>query len=49
MALNSLPLFHRVSGQRVVVLGDGDAADAPAEPPAGTPPAEGPARAEGPA
>ena len=28
MALNSLPLFHRVSGQRVVVLGDGDAADA---------------------
>lgn len=28
MALNSLPLFHRVNGQRVVVLGDGDAADA---------------------
>jgi len=28
---------------------DGDAADSPAEPPAGTPPAEGPARAEGPA
>ncbi len=28
MALSALPLFHRVSGQRVVVLGDGDAADA---------------------
>jgi small-conductance mechanosensitive channel len=28
---------------------DGDAADSPAEPPAGTPPAQGPARAEGPA
>jgi uroporphyrin-III C-methyltransferase / precorrin-2 dehydrogenase / sirohydrochlorin ferrochelatase len=28
MALNSLPLFHRVSGQRVVVLGEGDSADA---------------------
>lgn len=28
MALNSLPLFHRIGGQRVVVLGDGDAADA---------------------
>lgn len=28
MALNSLPLFHRVRGQRVVVLGEGDAAEA---------------------
>ena len=28
MALSSLPLFHRVAGQRVVVIGDGDAADA---------------------
>lgn len=28
MALSSLPLFHRVAGQRVVVLGDGPAADA---------------------
>lgn len=28
MALNSLPLFHRVRGQRVVVLGEGDAASA---------------------
>lgn len=28
MALSSLPLFHRIGGQRVVVLGDGDAADA---------------------
>ena len=28
MALNSLPLFHRVGGQRVVVLGDGPAAEA---------------------
>lgn len=28
MALSSLPLFHRVKGQRVVVLGEGDAADA---------------------
>ena len=27
MALNSLPLFHRVAGQRVVVVGDGDAAE----------------------
>lgn len=26
MALNSLPLFHRVAGSRVVVLGEGDAA-----------------------
>jgi uroporphyrin-III C-methyltransferase/precorrin-2 dehydrogenase/sirohydrochlorin ferrochelatase len=28
MALGSLPLFHRVGGQRVVVLGEGAAADA---------------------
>lgn len=28
MALNSLPLFHRIGGQRVVVIGEGDAADA---------------------
>ncbi|MGX7951955.1 siroheme synthase [Tsuneonella sp. HG249] len=28
MALSSLPLFHRVAGQRVVVLGDGPAAEA---------------------
>ena len=28
MALNTLPLFHRVAGQRVVVVGNGDAADA---------------------
>jgi uroporphyrin-III C-methyltransferase/precorrin-2 dehydrogenase/sirohydrochlorin ferrochelatase len=28
MALSSLPLFHRVSGQRVVVLGEGAAAEA---------------------
>ena len=28
MPLSALPLFHRVSGQRVVVLGDGDAAEA---------------------
>lgn len=28
MALSALPLFHRVSGQRVVVLGEGQAADA---------------------
>jgi uroporphyrin-III C-methyltransferase/precorrin-2 dehydrogenase/sirohydrochlorin ferrochelatase len=28
VALNSLPLFHRVAGQRVVVVGTGDAADA---------------------
>jgi uroporphyrin-III C-methyltransferase / precorrin-2 dehydrogenase / sirohydrochlorin ferrochelatase len=28
MALSSLPLFHRVAGQRVVVLGEGAAADA---------------------
>lgn len=28
MALSALPLFHRVNGQRVVVLGDGDAAEA---------------------
>lgn len=28
MALSSLPLFHRIGGQRVVVLGEGDAADA---------------------
>ncbi|ANY20067.1 Siroheme synthase [Tsuneonella dongtanensis] len=28
MALNSLPLFHRIAGKRVVVLGDGDAAEA---------------------
>ena len=28
MALNSLPLFHRIAGKRVVVLGNGDAADA---------------------
>ncbi|MFN6933714.1 MAG: NAD(P)-dependent oxidoreductase [Tsuneonella sp.] len=28
MALNSLPLFHRIAGKRVVVLGTGDAADA---------------------
>jgi len=28
VTLASLPLFHRVAGQRVVVLGDGDAADA---------------------
>jgi uroporphyrin-III C-methyltransferase/precorrin-2 dehydrogenase/sirohydrochlorin ferrochelatase len=27
VALNSLPLFHRVAGQRVVVVGDGDAAE----------------------
>ncbi|MGB7417634.1 MAG: NAD(P)-dependent oxidoreductase [Erythrobacter sp.] len=27
-ALSSLPLFHRVAGQRILVLGDGDAADA---------------------
>lgn len=27
MALASLPLFHRVAGEKVVVLGDGDAAD----------------------
>lgn len=26
--MNSLPLFHRVDGQRVVVVGNGDAADA---------------------
>ncbi|TNE57785.1 MAG: siroheme synthase [Sphingomonadales bacterium] len=25
--INSLPLFHRISGQRVLVLGDGDAAE----------------------
>jgi len=28
MALSTLPLFHRVAGQRVVVLGEGPAADA---------------------
>lgn len=28
MALSSLPLFHRVAGQRVVVLGEGPAAEA---------------------
>lgn len=28
MALSALPLFHRVAGQRVVVLGDGPAAEA---------------------
>jgi uroporphyrin-III C-methyltransferase/precorrin-2 dehydrogenase/sirohydrochlorin ferrochelatase len=28
VALSSLPLFHRVAGQRVVVLGEGPAADA---------------------
>lgn len=28
MALSALPLFHRVAGQRVVVVGDGPAADA---------------------
>ena len=28
MALSSLPLFHRVAGGRVVVLGEGPAADA---------------------
>jgi uroporphyrin-III C-methyltransferase/precorrin-2 dehydrogenase/sirohydrochlorin ferrochelatase len=28
MALSSLPLFHRVAGKRVVVLGEGPAADA---------------------
>jgi uroporphyrin-III C-methyltransferase / precorrin-2 dehydrogenase / sirohydrochlorin ferrochelatase len=28
MALSALPLFHRVAGQRVVVLGEGPAADA---------------------
>lgn len=28
MALTSLPLFHRVAGQRVVVIGDGPAAEA---------------------
>ncbi len=28
MALSSLPLFHRVAGQRVVVVGEGTAADA---------------------
>lgn len=28
MALSSLPLFHRVSGERVVVVGRGEAADA---------------------
>ncbi|ROT94857.1 siroheme synthase [Altererythrobacter sp. FM1] len=26
--MNSLPLFHRIAGQRVVVVGNGDAADA---------------------
>lgn len=28
MALSGLPLFHRVAGQRVVVIGEGDAAEA---------------------
>jgi uroporphyrin-III C-methyltransferase/precorrin-2 dehydrogenase/sirohydrochlorin ferrochelatase len=28
VALSGLPLFHRVAGQRVVVIGEGDAADA---------------------
>ena len=28
MSLSALPLFHRVAGERVVVIGEGDAADA---------------------